>query len=207
MTGARPLESGEHAAGVTFGGAFIDPGLVLPLPMLIAEGRHGMGEIAGRPWDFGYGVNLTAFALGALQGHAGASWLLTQQNDTIPALSLTNRVYFATNAPGLGSRVDPELQLWALDQVELSASWKTGQHLPYVAVAQYFDLGDPSLLLTPAAGMVLDFGAPGGLTLQPEVRWYGATASAGSTNIPFVPGKPGALGASLSVGRTFGAEQ
>ena len=46
MSGARPLARGEHAVGVTVGGALLDFGGPLPLPNIVVEGAHGVAEVA-----------------------------------------------------------------------------------------------------------------------------------------------------------------
>lgn len=204
MTGARPLAPGQHAVGVTAGGGLVELGAPIPLPNLVLEARHGLPELAGRPWDLGYGLNATGLAFGLLQGHVGSSWLLLPQQGAAPALSLTDRVFFATNLLGLPSRPEPRLQAWGADQVELTASWLVGGQLPYLSLSQYFDFRTPALTLTPALGAVFDPREPGGVALQAEVRWYGVNQPDDVATVSWVPGNAGILGISVGLSSRFG---
>lgn len=204
---ARPLEPGQHMVGGTLGGAMIDFGGPLPLPNVVVEGRHGLPKLADRAFDIGYGLNLTGFAFGLTQGHVGASWLLADQAGPRPAFSLGNRVFFGANVPGTPNRPDPRFQLWGADQLELTASWEAGKALPYVSLSQYFDFQNPELLLTPAAGVQIDPGKPGGFLLQAELRWFGVTRRSQAAIPPWIPGTPGALGVTISAGTQFGGKK
>lgn len=71
---ARPLKEGQHAVGLTFGGATIEQGvsataenpeggtMLVPLPNAILEGRYGLKPINGHDVDIQYGLNLTGLA-------------------------------------------------------------------------------------------------------------------------------------------------
>lgn len=206
MTGARPLEPGEHAASVTLGGGMLHLGGPLPIPNAVVEGRHGVTKVADKPLDVHYGLNLTSLAFGIAQLHAGGSLLLAEQNGAVPALAVTDRVWFATNALGPGLRADPKLQAWGADQIELAASWEVGNQLLYTSLAQYFDFRNPVLTLTPAVGAVWDFGEPGGVQLQTELRWYGAHRPDPYNSIVWEPQSIGILGASIGFGYKFGGD-
>ena len=196
MNGARPLEPGQPAVGVTLGGAVLEfADAPIPLPNAVVEARHGLTRVADRPLDLSYGLNVTPLAFGLLQGHVGSSWLLFDQHGAAPALSLTDRVFFA---------VDPAPQAWAANQLEVTASWLAGNQLVYVSLSQYLDLPRPSLVLTPAVGAPLDPGEPGGLFVQPEVRYYGANLANDLNTIPWIPDGVGALGISIGLGSRFG---
>ena len=201
MTGARPLAPGEHAVGLTVGGGMVELGGPIPLPNTVVEGRHGVALLDGRPLDVNYGLNGTALPFGLLQGHVGASYLLAEQDGGVPALAITNRVFVATNLPGLPHKADPRLQGWGADQVELDFSWALGNHLLFVGLAQYFDFGNPSLVLTPVLGTHLDPGEAGGLGVQLEARWYGIGQRQDLDTAVFFPNDNGALG--LTVGLTY----
>jgi hypothetical protein len=205
MTGARPLEPGRTAAGLTLGGGLVKLGGPVPLPNTVLEVRHGLPHLAQRPFEIGYGLNATALAFGVIQGHVGASWLLIDQSGAAPALAVTNRVFAATNLLGLPTRYDAVPQAWAADQLELTASWLAGQQLPYVSLSQYLDFGSPQLALTPAVGVVWDFREPDrGLTLQTEARWYAVNQTLFYDIVDRYPAHQGALGITVGLGMTFG---
>jgi hypothetical protein len=196
MNGARPLEPGQHAVGVTLGGAVLEfAGAPLPLPNAVVEARHGVALVADRPLDLSYGLNLTPLAFGLVQGHVGSSWLLFDQRGAAPALSVTDRVFFA---------LDPAPQGWGANQLELTASWRSGHQLVYLSLSQYLDLLRPSLVLTPALGAALDPGPAGGFFVQPELRYYGVNLVNELNTIPWMPDRVGAVGFSVGVGSTFG---
>ena len=204
MNGARPLERGQHAFGATVGGGLMNLGAPIPIPNVVLEGRHGLPELAHRPFDLGYGLNATGLPFGLLAGHVGADWLLLPQARAWPALSLTDRVFFATNLLGLGSKIDPELEAWVTDQVEVTASWRVHGQLPYVSLSQYTDPATPALTLTPALGFVLDPKTTDrGLALQTELRWYGMSQPDEADTVTWVPGDLGVLGVTLGLSGTF----
>ena len=202
LSGARPLEPGQHAVGATVGGVLVPLGPI-PLPNVNVEAKHGLVTIADRPLDLNYGLNVTGLPFGIVQGHIGNSFLLFDQAKARPALSLTQRLFLATNSAGASNRVTSRVQGWALDQIELTASWKPGHQLVYVGVAEYIDWGQPSLLITPSVGAQLDPGEPGGFLIQPELRWYGVGRTTDADNIDWV-GPTGALGFSLGFATRFG---
>lgn len=203
LSGARPLEPGRHAVGATVGGPLVPLGAPIPLPNVVVEAKHGIAEIAQRPFELGYGLNVTGLPYGIVQGHIGVGYLLFDQAKARPALSLTKRTFFATNAAGASYRYVGRVQGWALDQFELTASWAPGQQLVYTSVSEYLDWGNPQLLLTPAVGAQLDPGEPGGFLVQPELRWYAFHRRAALDNVDWV-GPRGALGISLGFATTFG---
>jgi hypothetical protein len=199
---ARPLEPGEHAVGLTVGGPLVDLGAPIPVPNAVVESQHGLTRIADRPLDLRVGLNAAGLPFGLLQGHVGAAWLLVEERGARPALTLADRLFAAVNAPGTPNRPDPELNLWAADQVELTASWSRGDHLVYTSLAQVFDLRDPGLLLCPAVGGEVGLGPR--WSLRPEVRWYGAGQLPPAT--PFRWATPrGALGVSVGVAVDLGS--
>jgi len=199
MTGARPLSPGEHAVGVTALGGMVDLGAPIPLPNLVLEGRSGVTELAERPLDVNYGLNATGLAFGIVQVHAGTSYLLLDQAGARPALSATNRLFLATNAAGLPYKHEPQVQLWGMDQVELTASWMLRDQLLYLAMAEYIDFRNPTLTPTPAAGAVLGRGGP--WAFQVEGRWYGVNQENTLTTVRWVPGNSGVLGVTVGVSR------
>jgi len=203
LSTARPLEQGETLIGATLAGPMIDFGGPLPLPFAVVEARHGLPRLADRPIDLGYGLNLTALPFGVTAGHVGASWLLVEQDGGVPALSVGNRVFFGVNVPGGPDRPEPRVQGWGADQIELTASWKARRTLPYVSVAQYFDFRNPELLLTPAVGVQVDPGDPGGFLFQGEARWFGITRSRDILIPTWIPGQ-GSLAVYVSAGARLG---
>ena len=203
MSGARPLARGEHAVGVTLGGALLDFGGPMPLPNVVVEGAHGVAEVAGRPLDLRYGLDATGLPFGLLAGHVGSSWLLARPRGVLPRLALTDRVFFATNVLGLPYKTDPRLQGWVADQLELTASYDLGHQLVYASVSEYLDLQNPTLTFTPALGAQLDPGDAGGFFVQPEVRWFALGRVRESRAVRFVS-PSGALGVSVGLGARFG---
>lgn len=182
----------------------IDFGGPLPLPNLVVEAAHGLTEVAERPLDLRYGLNVTALPFGLLQGHVGSSWLLVRPNGAVPRLALTDRLFFATNVPGLAFRTDPTVQGWLVDQIELTASYDLGQQLVYLSVSEYLDVQSPSLTLTPAIGAQLDPAARGGFFVQPELRWFAVNQSPKIDSVRFI-GPTGAIGLSVALGTRFGS--
>lgn len=198
MNSARPLDPGDHAVGLTFGGAMINFGGPLPLPHMVVEGRSGLPQLLDRNLDLNYGLNLTALAFGDLGLHTGASWQLSDQRGGVPALSVTERLYLYNN--WIDTDKDPAVRgFWALNQLQLTASWAAGGHLLYAGLGEELDFGNPQLWLTPFAGAALDFGDPGGVGLQLEGRWYVINDRPESEIVDWITPGPGALGATLGL--------
>lgn len=200
LSGARPLEPGQHQFGMTLGGPMVLLGEApIPLPNANLEGRHGLAVLADRPIDINYGVNATAFAFGMLQVHVGSSYLLLHQDGGIPAISVTDRIFFAINPFDLSSKADGAFGAWGMNQVEFSFSWLLGGQLVYVALAHYLDFLEPGLLFTPALGAAFDPGDEGGLRLNLELRWYALSFTKDLDTVRWFPGGqgPGSLGVSL----------
>lgn len=203
MNTARPLDQGEHAFSLTFGGPLLKfGGAAIPLPNAVVEGRSGLPPVLDRPLDLNYGINLTAATFGVVELHGGASWLLLDEQGARPALSVSDRLFFATN--GLDRRKE-EHGVWALDQVELTASWSPGQHLVYAGAAQYTDFSNPRLLLSPFVGTQLDFARPGGFGLQVEARYMGINALQEADTLKWVTFGRGAFAPFLGVSYTLPA--
>lgn len=205
MNTARPLARGEHAAGLTLGGPLLKlGGTPVPMPVAVIEARHGVATLADRPLELGYGLNLTGVAYGIVGLQAHAAWLVMDQRGAVPALSLTNRLYFASNHLD-ARKADPGV--WGLDQLDLTASWLLGdaqQQLVYLSLTQNTDLVDPALFLSPGLGAQLDPGQPGGLRAQVETRWYGPGALPESLALRWVSPGRGALGFNVGVNLPIG---
>lgn len=198
LNGARPLEPGKHEVGTSIGGAMVYfAGAPIPIPNVIVEGRSGVAKPVNRPLDLNYGINLTSMAFGILQVHLGTSWLLVHQNGGIPALSMTNRIWFATNILGAGYKAEGGVGAWGNHQLEFSLSWKIRQQLLYFSLAQYTDFTNPSLTLTPALGAQFDPGKEGGFRFHVEVRWFGLTQKQAAYPFTFFPNALGSLGVSF----------
>jgi len=197
---ARPLAKGEHEVGLSLGGPVFALGsLRLPIPNAVAEGRSGVAELAGRPLDVNYGLNLTALPFGVFQVHGGASWLALEQNGAIPAVSVSDRVFLASNPLGVIGELPRSLGFWAMNQTEVTASWMVGQQLLYVGLGQYTDLRSPALTLTPLVGARFDLGAPGGTLFGLELRWFAVNKSTLLNTVQWVPDSRGAIGIGLGV--------
>ena len=198
LSGARPLAPGHHEVGVSLGGPLLAfGGAGVPTPNVVVGARSGVTEIGGRPLDVGYGTNLTGLPFGIVSAYGDVGYLLVEQRGAVPAVAVRNKLLLTTNLVAAGR--DPELAprtAWAADQVDVLASWEVGGSgtLVYGAVGQVFDFADPGLILAPALGADIDFGAPGGVRLQPELRWWAVNEAFEQRNIPWLPGSPGALG-------------
>ena len=204
INGARPLGPGQHEFGVTFGGAVIEfMGAPIPIPNLVVEGRSGITKLANRELDLNYGLNITGLPFGIMQLHVGASWLLAHPKGAVPALSMTNRLWFANNGPGASYKSEGAVGVWASHQLEFTVSWMLGQHLLYVALAQYTDFLNPALTLTPAIGATFDGGQPGGFKFQLEARYFALNQTQAARPFTFVPGAPGAIGISFGFIHAF----
>ncbi|MCB9765441.1 MAG: hypothetical protein H6739_37045 [Alphaproteobacteria bacterium] len=206
MNGARPLTQGQHAVGLTVGGPMVNLGAPIPLPNAVLEGRSGLPALAGRPTDLNYGLNLTAAAFGVVGGHVGASHLLLDQRGARPALSATDRLYVYDNHLDRSDAAESRA-LWAMDQLELTASWAPKGQLLYLGAAEYLDFRNPRLTLTPFAGAALDFGRPGGFGLQVESRYFAANAAPVNTAVPWISLGRGAVGLTLGASWTSRARE
>jgi hypothetical protein len=210
LSGARPLEPGQHEIGATFGGGMVLlGGSPIPLPNLIVQGRSGVAAPLDRPLDVNYGINLTGLPFGVLHAHVGASWLLAHQNGAIPAVSFTDRIWFGTNAVGLGDRVDKTVRGWGANQFEVDVSWKVKEQLVYVGLAQYLDFVNPALTLTPVIGATFDADPkkPGGVRLHLESRWYAINERTYLDTVKFAGWPQGAFGVNLGVSYVLGVRK
>jgi hypothetical protein len=200
------LEPGSHELGLTLGGPFVVVGgAPIPLPNANLEGRSGVAAPLERELDVNYGINLTGLAFGILQMHAGASWLLLDQRGAVPAIALTDRIFFATNALGLKWKPEGEALGWAANQIELNLSWLLGGQLLYAGLAEYLDFGNPSLTLTPVLGAVFD-PAPAretGVRLHLEGRWFAVNQPHVLDTVTWVPNNRGGIGVALGVSYLF----
>lgn len=207
LTGARPLEPGQHELGVNLGGGVVMlDGSPIPLPNVLVQGRSGVARPLDRPLDVSYGVDLTGLPFGILPLEVGGDWLLIDQSGAWPALAVTNNVWLATNAPGLPYKEDPRFQLWAADQLELNASWYVGKQLLHVGLAEYLDFGAPSLALSPSVGARFDPSPKdhGGMQLHAEARWYGVNRTQEVDTVAWATTPHGIFGATLGVSWIFG---
>ncbi len=199
---ARPLAPGEHQVGLTFGGPIVDLGAPIPIPSAVVEGRSGVAVLAERNLDVNYGLNLTALPFGMIGAHAGVAWLVAKDKGAIPAVSIATRLYLYDNH--LDARVDPSLRAtWALDQVDLTVSWKPHGQLLYVGVSEYIDFLNPALTLTPFLGAELDPGKPGGVGFTVEARYYLLTNEQTVDSVPWVSFGYGSLGFTLGLRYAF----
>ena len=201
---ARPLAPGEHAVGATLGGPLITLGAPLPIPSLVVEGRHGLQPLANRPFDLHYGLNATAAGFGIAQGHVGAAWQLTDAKGGVPALTVANRVFLADNHLASNKAETAERHFWALDQLDLLASWDSGRWLGYTGLSQLTDFRYPGLHLAPVLGGQVSLGGARSWSLQLETRYYGVNDTASSNAVPWVTLGPGALGVNLGVQARWG---
>lgn len=209
LSSARPLAPGEHEVGVTIGGpVLLFGGAPVPLPNAVVQGRSGVAELGGRPLDIDYGVNATAAAFYIAQGHLGVSHLLLDQNGAAPALAFTNRFWFGLDIPH-GDQLEGPPHALFIDQLEVNASWDLDGQLLHVGLAQYLDVNNPALTLTPSLGAAFD-PAPAsadGVRLHVETRWYGLTQQREIDTVRFVGGGQGMLGFSFGISGAFGHKE
>ena len=199
LSTARPLEPGQHEVGITLGGAIVDIGAPIPIPNAVIEGRSGITEVLDRPLDINYGLNATALAFGILQGHVGMSWLLAPQNKGVPAVSFTERTWWASNALGLPWREDKRATFWGAQQFEVDVSWEISNQILYVGLAQYIDFGVPELALTPVLGATFDPGKEAGLRLHLEMKWWAINQPHVYDGVTWVPDSFGAIGVHMGL--------
>ena len=203
LSGARPLAPGNHEIGATLGGPFVDLGAPIPIPSIVVGARSGVAAPLDRPLDLHYGLNLTAIPFGMLQGHIGAGWLLAHQKGAVPAVSFTDRVFFATNLIGLPFKTDKKFGFQANNQFEFALSWLFGEQLLHVSLSEYLDFEAPELTLTPAVGAIFSPMPGKGLRIHTEVRWFAVNQPHPLNTVNWLPGGSGALGASVGVSHVF----
>jgi hypothetical protein len=173
---AKPLSPGQHEVAATMGGPLTQvSGNYIPLPNSVIEGRSGLITIAERPLDLNYGLYLTPIAFGQMGVHVGGSYLLWDQKDRLPALSLSDRLYFFHNYFDT-AKPDYGRGSVFVHQLEATLSYEIGSFLTYGGLANYADLSDLNLMLTPFLGAELPTGLDG-FKLQLEARYYAANRS------------------------------
>ena len=177
---------------VEFAGAYI------PLPNLTVEGRSGLKPLLDRPFDVNYGVNLTGFAFGVMGIHGGVSWQLVEQSKAVPAFTVGNRLWLNHNFLDVSKRSEIR-RLWLVDQLELTFSYKLGEHLIYFGLAEYLDFSAPDLLLTPFVGTELR--ASERVAVQLEIRYFAMNKRQQVQTLTWLSPGTGALG--LNIGFRF----
>ncbi len=202
---ARPLHPGEHQAGVSLGGPMVNyGGTHIPLPNAVVEGRSGIRYIRLKPLDINYGLNVTAAAFGIAQLHLGTSYLLLDENGFIPALSMTNRLFVATNALTPQDKAPGTKQAWGAHQLAFTASYMIKNQLIYLGLDQYTDFGLPQLLLTPSLGVEFDPGHAKDLKFHLEARYYAINKTKSLDTVEWTTHPRGAFGFGLGLSYTFG---
>ena len=142
LNSARPLEKGEHVAGVTFGGLLITQlGPPVPVPSLVVEGKSGIAPIGGRTTDVNYGINATALAFGTVGLHGGLATQLSESQGWIPSVSVLQRLYVYSNYTDFTNPAESR-GFFALNQVDVTMGWDIKRHLGYMGVA--LTLGEPT---------------------------------------------------------------
>ncbi len=170
---AKPLSPGEHEVAFTLGGPLTQVGgNYIPLPNSVIEGRSGLVNVGERPLDLNYGLYLTPIAFGQMGTHIGSSYLLWDQAEHLPALSLSNRFYFFHNYFDTAKPVTGRGAVF-VHQIEGTLSYEVGHFLTYGGLANYADLLNLDLMLTPFVGAELPTGLDG-FKIQLEGRYYAA---------------------------------
>jgi hypothetical protein len=207
LSGARPLDRGQHEVGAVIGGPMLRFGVPIPFPNVVVGARSGLPELADRPFDLGYGLNLTGLPYGVLAVHGDLGWQLNDQNGPLPAFTVRNKVFLQTNVIA-GNKADGVRRGLALaDELDLYASWGLNPEqssLFFVSLAQTLDFVEPSLILTPGIGTEIDPGGRGGWRFQGELRWWAINRGTLSNNAAWIPKNPGAIGIHFGVAYGFG---
>ncbi len=197
MNGARPLAAGQHELGLILGGPMVNlGGAGIPVPSAVLGARSGLDELADRPFEIDYGMNLTGIAFGITQLHFGASWQLMDQAGARPALTLTDRFYVASAG---GS-------FWLANQQELLFSWLVKNQLIYTGLGNYIDFGniaDHPLRLTPVLGLTIDPFEPGSSRFHLEARWFAVNKTPDIEAVEWVPSDRGAFGVNFGYSYQF----
>ncbi len=205
MHNARPLEKGQKAVGVSFGGPMVNfAEKNIPLPNAIVQVKQGMGNSPTHTWDIQYGLNLTAIAFDQIGGQFGSSYLIAPQKGISPAWSIASTIYAYNNFISTDGSYGKGV--WVANQSETTFSWKWKTHLVYTGISQTTDVKRPSLLLSPFVGIAFSDGdrksKPS--SFQIELRHY---AAGRSPNIGFVdwydPTGSGAMGLQLTYAYLF----
>jgi hypothetical protein len=199
LNSAVPLEQGEHALGVTFGGPVITAlGPPIPTPNLVVEGVSGRAPFLNRPTDINYGVNMTALAFGVVGTHFGSSLLIFGADGARPNFSIADRFYLYSNHFDT-TKPEESRQLYMMDQIDLTTSWPISRHLAYTGVGTYVDFADPEFILAPFVGMELR--SQKRFFFQWEVRHLGVNRQPDVVDVTFasIAGQ-GGISTTLSAG-------
>jgi len=214
---ARPLKEGQHAVGLTFGGATIEQSvsptadnpeggtMKVPLPIAILEGKYGLKPFKGRDLDIQYGLNLTGLAFEHIGLQGGITYLLMEQDGYKPAWSVNNRLYFYNN--WLSTDRTPDSRgWWMADQIETTLSWQVYGQMLYMGIAQTTDFKKPSLLLSYFGGMeLIRSGNDPGFGVQLELRYFGINRNSDVAVVRwYEPLNVGSLGMLMGVNYRFG---
>ena len=196
---AKPLSPGQHEVAATLGGPLtLVFGNYIPLPNSVVEGRSGLINIADRPLDLNYGLYLTPIAFGQMGAHLGSSYLLWDQAENLPALSVSNRLYFFHNYFDTAKPAYGRGMVLA-HQLEATLSYEIGAFLTYAGLANYADLSDLDLMLTPFLGAELPTGL-NGFKLQLEARYYAANRNRLIESVKFYNFESGNGGFGMNLG-------
>lgn len=204
LSGARPLEAGQHEVGVVLGGPLFEFGAPLPFPNLVVGARSGLPRLAGRPFDLGYGLNATGLPFGIVSLHGDLGWQLNDQNGAVPAFTVRNKLFFANNLLAANKADGAKRGVWAADEIDLMASWAVKETVLYGSIAQVTDFGYPSLLLVPGVGASIDPGEAGGPRFQIEVRYWAVNRFSNQNSVNWIPQNPGSVGIHLGFAWGFG---
>jgi len=206
LNGAQPLAEDEHLVGVTFGGPVLMAlGPPIPVPNLVIEARSGLPSLSGMPFDVNYGLNVTAAAFGVMGVHGGASLGVRPGQGWMPSIAVTERLFINHNY--FDTTKEAETRGHSLvNQIDVTFGWRLGRHLLYAGLADYLDLGHPTLLLGPFVGTEVRPGS-GDFLLQFELRHMGATFDPEIADVEFLSTGTGVIAFTFSLGWTLGAEE
>ena len=107
----------------------------IPLPNAVLGARSGLGHLAGRPLDLGYGINVTGLPFGILALHGDLGWLAIDQHGVFPAVTVRNKLFWSSNFFATKQQGVPT-SAWAVDEVDVFASWKLKGTVIYGSLGQ-----------------------------------------------------------------------
>ena len=190
ITHVRPVPRGALVAEASAGGPLAQVGIPIPLPLTSVGATYGLLERLSVHAH----VQPTPLLFRALGGDVGATGLVWEQREALPALTASGQVNVLT---------DFRTASWWTADASLTASWLLGERwMPYVTATGQVDFLNQLFHLAPGVGaqVLLDR-----WTLQAEARLYAPTRRSDIAAVPYVGlAGHGAFGLVLGAGYRFG---
>lgn len=196
-TQVRPVPRGILQVEGAAGGALVNLGQTLPVPLSTVGARYGVAERL----DVAAHAHLTSLTFGVAGLDVGGSWLALAQDGAVPALSLGGRLYGFTSV--LASRRDASPRAYV--EVSPAVSYLLGgRFLTYASATGLVQLAGGRPLLALAVGEEVQLERWG---VQLEGRWFQPDAATRFNAVDWVGvAGQGALGVVLGVRYRFGGE-